>query len=110
MYLEEWNGGYWISEFHIEPIDDTEPSIHKKTYEDIQYEIYPTGEQKNEVWVKIENEYYDLEPSSNIPIGVLGLPQKDIKQLSVRNTPRRFPILIVKPWFHDYLTWDKIST
>lgn len=106
MYLEDWNSGYWLSEFHVESVKDESPSINRQTYQSLQYEIHPTGE-PDDVMVKIEERHYEVAPADSTPIGVLELPRDEIEELRIRNPPERRPVLVVKPWFQDYLSWSE---
>lgn len=111
MYLEEWNNGYWFTELIIQPAHDKENlCINEKSFRDLQYQVYPTGKQKENIWVKVEESHYDLTASSDTPIGILGMPQDEINELRIQNPPTKQPVLVVKPWFREYLSWSQATT
>lgn len=109
MYLEPWNTGYFLSEFQVERVREDRPCINEQTFLELQWELYPTGEQEDEIMLKVEDAHFAVEGSTNTPTGVLGIPHELIDELSVRNPPKRKPVLVVKPWFQEYLSWSKAT-
>jgi len=103
MYLEPWNNAYWLSEFHVEPVEQERPQINEKTFLELQWELYPTGEQEEQILIKLEESHFDVESSQSTPIGVLGIPKSAVENLHVRNLPSKKPVLVVKPWFQNYV-------
>ena len=108
MHLERWNNAYWLTELHVQRTRDEEPRINEDTFLTLQYELYPEGELKDDksVMVRVEDRYFELVADANTPTGVLDLPEADIEELRIRNTPKRRPVLVVKPWFQDYLVLE----
>lgn len=111
MYLEPWNDGYWLTEFYIQPNYDEEPCINEELFRDLQYEIYPEGELKDDksVMVRVEDRYYELQPDPDIPTDVLELPEGDFGDLRIDAAAKRRPILVVKPWFQEYVAWEQAT-
>lgn len=110
MYLERWNNAYLLTELYIQPTKDEIVRINEDSYLTLQYELYPEGERKDDknIMVRVEDRYFDLEPDANTPTGVLDVPRDTVEdELRIRNAPERKPVLVVEPWFQDYVSWEK---
>jgi len=110
MHLEPWNSGYLLSEFQVETVRENEPVVNEQTFLELQWELYPTGEQEDDIMVKVDEYHFEVAASTNTPIGVLGLPRSEIEELRIRNPPKKCPVLVVRPWFQDYLSWAEEAT
>lgn len=109
MYLERWNDAYWLTTMYVQPTRDGEVRINEDVFLTLQYELYPEGERKDDksVMVRLEDRYFELEPDSNTPTGVLDIPQPTLEdELHIRNAPEKKPVLVVEPWFQDYVAWE----
>lgn len=111
MYLERWNDAYWLTEFYVQPAKDVKATIHEEVFRDLQYELYPDGELKEgkSVMVRVENRYFELAPTRDTPTGILEVPEADLDELRIRNPPTKYPVLVVEPWFQDYVAWDEAA-
>lgn len=110
MYLQRWNDAYWVTEMFVQPTEEGEVCVNEDTFLTLQYELYPEGERKDNksVMVRLEDQYFELYPDSNTPIDVLGIPQPTLDEsLRVRNAPEKKPVLVVEPWFQDYVSWEE---
>lgn len=109
MHLERWNDAYWLTQMYVQPTEHNEVLINEDSYLTMQYELYPEGERKDDksIMVRVEDRYFDLEPDSNTPIGVLDIPQSTLEEeLRIRDAPKKRPVLVVEPWFQDYVSWE----
>lgn len=112
MFLQPWNSAYRLTELYIQRgLDTFEAQINEDAFLTLQYELYPEGERKDDksVMVRVENRYFQIRPDSNTPTGVLDLPEEAVEDLRVENTPKKRPVLVVEPWFQDYLSWQKAN-
>lgn len=109
MNLQPWNSGYLLSEFQVQTVREDSPVVNDRTFLELQWELYPTGKQEDDIVLKVEQSHFEVTSSENTPIGMLGLPQEMIDQLSIRNPPKKCPVLVVKPWFRDYLSWSEAN-
>jgi hypothetical protein len=84
--LQKLSSDYYISDLYIYPGDDRVPKMREKFYDKI---VNRVG--KSPLVVKIENSYYEVDVSNEVPVNSIRFPQND----SISDKPQMKTIFFV---------------
>lgn len=102
MVLEEFSTSYYLTELYVE-MGKENAKVNDQYYRDLQYEIHHTGSVEQEILFQLDGVFFAVEPSRNIPTGVIELPNELIENTSIKNPPTLRGLMLPKPWFYQFL-------
>lgn len=102
MRVEPFSTGYYLTELYVESGEE-KPRINDHSYRGLQYEVHDPGDDEQGILFQMDGALFAVEPSKEVPIDTLAVPQGMIEHTTIRNPPTRREIMVPKPWTFQFL-------
>lgn len=93
--FEEFSGGYYLSQFYVEPSPTNHPAIHTSAYNHVHESLYGESDGIPPV-MKLGDTHMIVESEPGIPQDTLVVPESILEQTRVDNPPSLEEVLLAK--------------
>lgn len=102
MTLEDFSGGYYSLDMHIQPYSEG-PVIASTVYDYINREVYSSTDAPVTMKLSLDNgAYFNVGAENAVPSDVLAVPKPWVEQMGVNEDGRVKKVFVLKPG-HSYL-------